>query len=379
MSNDTWDGVPFPCFYRNTGKDTASILARWLDGPCTIVAALFMFIGTVLAVRFLRKARLNRHLTSALYSLCFVDTLLMVGVLFYRSIEATGRIVLGTNVMYKHQAEIAFLRAIVSASTTASTLLVIYISIQRFVVVIRPLRYANWTQERSSRSGQSKSNPTDSSSSTAYSVQLLLRLSSINVIRDISFRTMFEPFLMTGKCDWHPTNLYFKLMQVPCWDEEHEEMVLNLYTSSRDQQNLGARALINALTQTIVPAILLESQKTAEWAEELKQKVSRAVSLFIAVKFLMLRTLPMFLDIMEVLGVLDHLDEETEYYLVLSILYRMSEFLVVLNSATNPLAYFGWRRWLQKSLRLQMIRKEEKAATKLLETGKIENAVVAEK
>ena len=70
----------------------------------------------------------------------------------------------------------------------------------------------------------------------------------------------------------------------------------------------------------------------------------------------------------------------------LSILVRISDFMIVLNSATNSLAYFGKKRfgglatgrtgrfrWLEKRLRLHILKKEERRQQKA--TGRRNNSV----
>ena len=55
--------------------------------------------------------------------------------------------------------------------------------------------------------------------------------------------------------------------------------------------------------------------------------------------------MPVFFDVYENLYGIE------SFGVVLSILVRISDFMIVLNSATNSLAYFGKKRWLEKRLR----------------------------
>ncbi|CAJ0587740.1 unnamed protein product, partial [Mesorhabditis spiculigera] len=332
-------------------------------------------------MKFLFKAGLNRNLTAALFSLCLVDAILMFGAVIFRSIEATGMIVFGTNLMYQHQRALIFVRLVVWSMITSSTLLVIYISLQRCLVVMRPLRYANNLQERSSRT-QRRSNPTDSFTS-AFSTRIPLGVSAIDFLREIQFRKLLKPylvpaFIILSSCLLNlPSFLEFGVSD--CWDEDHQQPAQHIFYKADDNKLIGTTALINMLTQTVLPAIvisiltvmtemkvqeslkerrrLFESQHRRQsivLTEELKEKVSRTVAIFIAVKFLILRTMPVFFDIWELIfGIMPYQD-------ILIIPFRISQFLIILNSATNTLAYFGRQRWLEKLLRLRMIRRQER-------------------
>ncbi|CAJ0932767.1 unnamed protein product, partial [Mesorhabditis belari] len=73
--------------------------------------------------------------------------------------------------------------------------------------------------------------------------------------------------------------------------------------------------------------------------------------------------MPVFFDVWEnMYGI-------QSFGVVLSILVRVSDFMIVLNSATNSLAYFGRKRWLERRLRLHMMKKEEKRARQLSVSG----------
>uniref|UniRef100_A0A914Z6D7 G-protein coupled receptors family 1 profile domain-containing protein n=1 Tax=Panagrolaimus superbus TaxID=310955 RepID=A0A914Z6D7_9BILA len=99
---------------------------------------------------------------------------------------------------------------------------------------------------------------------------------------------------------------------------------------------------------------LFESQqrrRSVILLEELKEKVSRAVGIFIAVKFLIFRSLPIFFDIYETIHGIE------SFGTIMSMLVRISDFAVVLNAATNSLAYFGRRQWLENRLKDRILRK----------------------
>ncbi|KAE9556385.1 hypothetical protein FO519_000425 [Halicephalobus sp. NKZ332] len=104
---------------------------------------------------------------------------------------------------------------------------------------------------------------------------------------------------------------------------------------------------------------LMESQnrqKSVILLDELKETVSRAVAIFIAVKFLLLRSLPAFFDLYETLHGIE------SFGTGMSILVRVSDFGVVLNSATNSLAYFGRRQWLENRLKERILKKHVRSS-----------------
>ncbi|RCN32668.1 hypothetical protein ANCCAN_21529 [Ancylostoma caninum] len=68
--------------------------------------------------------------------------------------------------------------------------------------------------------------------------------------------------------------------------------------------------------------------------------------------------MPVFFDLYENLYGIE------SFGVALSILVRISDFMIVLNSATNSLAYFGKKRWLEKRLRLRLLKRDEKRQEK---------------
>ncbi|CAJ0932945.1 unnamed protein product, partial [Mesorhabditis belari] len=313
------------CTYRYISTDPQTTFARWVDGPCTSLAAILALTGTVFAAKFLWKAGLNKHLTAALFSLCIVDSLLMCTVIFSYSIEAIGMVFLGTNVMYKNQGFTTSLHGVASSMTTSSTLLVIYITFQRFMVVIRPLRYANALQERSTRSTQRRMTQISipglknrKEPSSGDSTQLLPTLTPMDFVRELDLRKILKPYLiplfvvLLSFAINIPVHFEFTIE--PCWDWDHKDEATCPAATLFREDFARYKAVLNTLTQTVGPVAtislltlltemkvhrslkerrkLFESQKRSRavvLTEELKEKVSRTVSIFIAVKFLILR------------------------------------------------------------------------------------------
>ncbi|VDM68356.1 unnamed protein product, partial [Strongylus vulgaris] len=157
--------------------------------------------------------------------------------------------------------------------------------------------------------------------------------------------------------------IYFEFTVEKCFDAEHGvEASCPAPTVFRNSFT-RYKAILMTLTQTIGPVStililsvlteyrvhrslkkrrkLFESQKRSRsivLTEESKEKVSRTVAIFIAVKFLIFRSMPVFFDVYENLYGIE------SFGVALSILVRISDFMIVLNSATNSLAYFGKKR-----------------------------------
>jgi hypothetical protein len=72
----------------------------------------------------------------------------------------------------------------------------------------------------------------------------------------------------------------------------------------------------------------------------------------IATKFIILRSLPVLLDVYEVVHGID-------FSTTISLLVRISDFFVVLNTATNTLAYFGKTGWLENKLRGRLLKRSK--------------------
>uniref|UniRef100_A0A7E4W363 G_PROTEIN_RECEP_F1_2 domain-containing protein n=1 Tax=Panagrellus redivivus TaxID=6233 RepID=A0A7E4W363_PANRE len=275
----------------NIEESIVQNVAMIVDGPITFFAALLALVGGHYAIKFLRQAGLNKDLTAALYTLAICDTILILACIFYHSIEATSLLIFGDNLMWNHQQTVLITYGAVNAATTASTLLVVIITFQRFFVVWWPLKYAS-LQDRSQKPFN------------LFKTVIRMATETVGPIFTISFITIIT---------------------------EHK-----VYTS------LQARRKLFESQHRRRSVILLE---------ELKEKVSRAVAIFIAIKFIILRSLPVFFDLNETINGID------SFGTAISILVRISDFGVVLNSATNSLAYFGRKQWLENRLKGRLLRK----------------------
>ncbi|KAI6236010.1 G-PROTEIN-RECEP-F1-2 domain-containing protein [Aphelenchoides besseyi] len=364
-------------------------IALYLDGPLTLLFAAFALLGTRLAVKFLAQARLNRDLTSALYVLCFCDAFLIVMVVIYHSIEATGLLVLNRNTMWNHQATVVLTHGLVSAATTASTLLVVYITFQRFLVVWWPLKYAN-IRDRQKRNDTYRSSTfrkistnedPDSIVSTTRrqnSVPKLWRRKTVPSFKNVIRPFIFPVFVVVISFLLNST-VFFEFELTECYAAEHATIATQFFpTELRQSQTYHTlRTIIFMATQTVGPIsfisfltviteykvnaslksrrLLFESQqrrRSVVMLQELKEKLSRFVAIFIAMKFIILRSLPVFFDLYELACGIEC------FGTILSILVRFSDFAVVLNSATNSLAYVRPFR-LESKLRGRIIRRSQ--------------------
>ncbi|VDM55581.1 unnamed protein product [Angiostrongylus costaricensis] len=157
--------------------------------------------------------------------------------------------------------------------------------------------------------------------------------------------------------------VYFEFTVERCFDTEHGIEASCPAPTVFRHSFAHYKAILMTLTQTIGPVVtilvlsllteyrlhrslkrrrkLFESQQRSRsmmLIEESKEKVSRTVAIFIAVKFLIFRSMPVFFDVYENLYGIE------SFGVVLSILVRISDCMIVLNSATNSLAYFGKKR-----------------------------------
>ncbi|EGT53147.1 hypothetical protein CAEBREN_23579, partial [Caenorhabditis brenneri] len=423
METDYEGGMP-NCTYRYPfppEKDTISAYALLIDGPCTCIAALLSMIGARYAIKFLCRAGLNKELTAALFALCAIDSLLLLTVFLFYGIEAMSLLFFRTNIMYDKQDFTYNLHGIASSLTTASvcikqllvipsfqyqllfqTALVIYITFLRFMVVIQPLRFATSMASNHRRTGSkavrkgstqlddSVTNNTTFSRGTFNSSSIKRHFNLKEVIRPF-----YIPFIFILISFSVNIPIFFEFTTTKCFDVEHNVEATNpeptVFRSSAKY-----KAVLMTLTQTIGPVSIIlvlsilteykihvslkarrklfESQQRSRsvvLSEELKEKVSRTVAVFIAVKFLIFRTMPIFFDIYENLYGIDG------WGTVMSIMVRVSDFGIVLNTATNSLAYFGKKQWVEKRLRLRLMKKEEKRnakATLLVHGGNSLNA-----
>ncbi|CAO4374651.1 unnamed protein product [Caenorhabditis nigoni] len=389
-----YEGGMLNCTYRYPyppEKDTISAYALLIDGPCTCVAALLSMIGARYAIKFLCRAGLNKELTAALFALCAIDSLLLLTVFLFYGIEAMSVLFFRTNIMYDKQDFTYNLHGIASSLTTASTALVIYITFLRFMVVVRPLRFATSMASNHRRTG-SKAVRKGSAAQLEDSVTTNTTFSrgtfnSSSIKRHYNLREMIRPFytpflfiLLSFSVN---IPIFFEFTTTKCFDVEHNAEATNPEATVFRSSFAKYKAVLMTLTQTIGPVSIIlvlsilteykvhmslkarrklfESQQRSRsvvLSEELKERVSRTVAVFIAVKFLIFRTMPIFFDVYENLYGIDG------WGTVMSIMVRVSDFGIVLNTATNSLAYFGKKRWIEKRLRLRLMKKEEKRNAK---------------
>ncbi|KAI1714470.1 hypothetical protein DdX_08565 [Ditylenchus destructor] len=372
------------CTYRYdlTPEDDQFIgtVSLYLDGPLTLLAAVLALVGGHFAVRFLGRAGLNKDLTAALYMLCICDAFLIIMVVLYHSIEASSILLTGSNAMWNEQDSVLYTHGVVSAATTASTLLVVFITFQRFLVVLWPMKYAKPT-----RAGIPV-RKTSSVEDVELSNGLLTRTLSKRLFhrKTPSLKKAIRPFMFPACVVAFAiainSTVFFEFELVECFAFAHRQLSTHLFpTALRQSQTYNAvRTVIMMTTQTVGPIstislltviteykvhaslkarrILFEAQhrrRSVVMVEELKEKLSRTVAIFIAVKFLILRSLPIFFDIYETFYGIE------SFGIILSILVRLSDFGVVLNAATNSLAYFGRTSWFEMRLRGRLMKKRQ--------------------
>ncbi|KAH7730952.1 Protein M04G7.3 b [Aphelenchoides avenae] len=284
-------------------------------------------------------------------------------VVCYHSIESTSILLTGANVMWDQQALVVVTHGVVSAATTASTLLVVFITFQRFLVVWWPLRKCLSEDTRATRiqsqvNIEVKGNP--------------LNQRHIGYGRGKLGALVLFSFMLNS-------TVFFEFTMSPCFAVEHEQLSTHLVPTAlrQNQAYNGLRTVAMMATQTIGPISIIslltaitehkvysslrarkmlfecqQRRRSVVLSEELREKLSRTVAIFIAVKFIILRSLPVFFDLYETMNGIE------SFGVVLSILVRMSDFGVVMNSATNSLAYFGKTKWLENRLRGRLLRKQ---------------------
>ncbi|VDL81755.1 unnamed protein product [Nippostrongylus brasiliensis] len=334
----------------------------------------------------------------------------MMTVFLFYCIEAIGVLFLNTNLMYNHQ---------LTNTRMFQTMLVIYITFLRFMVVMRPLRYAPATYTRNFKTvikfklihdnfstKQRKSSVNDHDScvgSQRGSGRVSFKSSKELLPLRKYIRSCLLPGLVVFLCFAVNIPVYFEFTVERCFDQQHGVeascpaptvfrhsftrykailmtltqtvgpvvtiLVLSVLTEYRVHRSLKKRKKEEAETIILryklepgggvdeMPAIrsahllylpvfrLFESQQRSRsivLTEESKEKVSRTVAIFIAVKFLIFRSMPVFFDVYENLYGIE------SFGVALSILVRISDFMIVLNSATNSLAYFGKKRLVEK-------------------------------
>ncbi|VDM45929.1 unnamed protein product [Toxocara canis] len=359
------------CTYRYTGmNESLKMFSLWMDGPVTIAAVVLALVGAHFAVRFLARAAISRELTASLYLLCISDCGLMLSVFFFYSIEATGLLLLNENLMWQSQPTVRIMHGIASFATTASTLLVTYVTFQRFLVVHFPLRYISIAQWDTRKTPSRKLSTTVEDDSRQFFTE---RATIARSVDSSTLRKKLRPFAVPSMvilCSLALNiSVFFEFTVSECFNVERNALSTHLKpTDLRNSKTYsGYRAVIMMVSQTIAPISMItlltiiteyhvhkclqqrkrlfENQhrlRSVVLSEQLKERVSRTVSIFIAIKFIILRSLPLFFDLYEITHGIE------AFGFTMSILVRISDFAVVLNSATNSLAYFGKRRWLEK-------------------------------
>ncbi|KHN75019.1 hypothetical protein Tcan_09682 [Toxocara canis] len=344
------------CTYRYTGmNESLKMFSLWMDGPVTIAAVVLALVGAHFAVRFLARAAISRELTASLYLLCISDCGLMLSVFFFYSIEATGLLLLNENLMWQSQ---------------PTTLLVTYVTFQRFLVVHFPLRYISIAQWDTRKTPSRKLSTTVEDDSRQFFTE---RATIARSVDSSTLRKKLHPFAVPSMvilCSLALNiSVFFEFTVSECFNVERNALSTHLKpTDLRNSKTYsGYRAVIMMVSQTIAPISMItlltiiteyhvhkclqqrkrlfENQhrlRSVVLSEQLKERVSRTVSIFIAIKFIILRSLPLFFDLYEITHGIE------AFGFTMSILVRISDFAVVLNSATNSLAYFGKRRWLEK-------------------------------
>uniref|UniRef100_A0AC34QT09 G-protein coupled receptors family 1 profile domain-containing protein n=1 Tax=Panagrolaimus sp. JU765 TaxID=591449 RepID=A0AC34QT09_9BILA len=377
------------CTYRYDYDHESNMLVRnvsvIIDGPITLLAAVFALVGAHFSIKFLRGAGLNRDLTAALYSLAICDAFLIFTVVLYHSIEATSLFLFDVNVMWNKQKAVLITYGLVSLASTVSTLLVVIITLQRFCVVWWPLYFNNYSE----RSIRSETNSRKVSNSYEYETKRTLRtMVSLQMKNGRWFtknelRPYLVPFFVIICSTIVNLPVFFEFHLEPCifWQYFTVTEQLTATEMRLSQAYNFLRTVIMMATQTVGPIIIIscitcateykvykslqarrrlfESQnrrRSIIILEELRETMSRAVAIFIAVKFLLLRSLPIFFDLYETIHGID------SFGTTMTLLVRISDFAIVLNSATNSLAYFGRKHWLENKLKERILRKHKNSS-----------------
>uniref|UniRef100_A0A1I7RIP2 7TM_GPCR_Srx domain-containing protein n=1 Tax=Bursaphelenchus xylophilus TaxID=6326 RepID=A0A1I7RIP2_BURXY len=340
----------------------------------------------------LRKAQetpVKSYVYEALYVLCFCDSFLIINVSVNHAFEATGILIADYNPMWDKQNYVLLTHGLCTIATTASTMLVVYITFQRFLVVWWPLKYAKLCDRKRKPEHQPfrrLSSQMDSDWTTSsYRRTLSFKIPGQNALKRKtmpSFKKILRPFLfpvLIVLCSVIiSSSVFYEFYSAPCLNMIHRKMAVylkvtdlrthQLYNSIRTVIMMVTQAigpvttisLLTALTEYKVQAslkarrLLFESQqrrRSLVQMEEMKEKLSRFVAIFIAVKFIVLRSLPSFFDVYELVYGIESFGR------VLSTLVNYSDFAVVLNSATNSFAYFGKAGWIESKLRGRLLRK----------------------
>ncbi|NP_001360540.1 G-protein coupled receptors family 1 profile domain-containing protein [Caenorhabditis elegans] len=407
-TDDNWTVFTklYSCQYR--ASDDSPQFTLWLDGPVTISAAIFSAIGTVYAIGFLRNGHLNRRMSAALYTLCLMDFMLTMTTVLFLSIEPLSILLFRTNIFYQHQDMILILYGIRNSFAMSSPMLVCYITYIRYRVVNNPLKFAShYGRSRKSISASKMSTAAQPSSTESakftisFPAEMFYEFHTRSNAgkRGANFRRFFRPFLvpilLVILCFVIHSTSYFEFNLITCFDEVHqtESKMLQMTQLRGDSYwYFQFKVALTMTTETLGPMLfistlslfteykmhqnvkerrrLFESQKRSRntlVTEELKDKASKALAVFIVVKFLILRSLPTLIDLYEVL-----IENSINFGPFMTKVTRISDFLVILNSATNTLAYFGkvrFEKWLERRIRCRIVKKEAKEILSTSLTG----------
>uniref|UniRef100_A0A8R1DV69 G_PROTEIN_RECEP_F1_2 domain-containing protein n=1 Tax=Caenorhabditis japonica TaxID=281687 RepID=A0A8R1DV69_CAEJA len=365
-------------------------------GPITLAAAALSAVGTVFAVRFLQRGHLNRGMSAALYTLCLMDFMLMMTTVLFLSIESMSMLFLDYNAFYEHQSMILTLYGIRNSFAMSSPMLVCYITYTRYRVVNNPLKFAsNFSRTRKSISVNKMNTIQNTSEAAKFTISFPSEMLSDFHSRSntgkmgVNFKRFFRPFLvpilLVVFCFAIHITSYYEFFLIDCFNRPYSTVSTMLHPTElrNNYWYFQFKVALTMATETVGPMLfisilslfteykihanvlarrrLFESQKRSRdtlVTEELKDKASKALAVFIVVKFLILRSLPTFIDLYEVL-----IGDNNNFSLFMSVLTRVSDFLVILNSATNTLAYFGkvrFEKWLERRIRCRIVKKEAK-------------------
>ncbi|TMS37563.1 hypothetical protein L596_004466 [Steinernema carpocapsae] len=393
MSSNFVDGAVLEnCTYRYTHMDgTLRTVSLWLDGPATMIATVLAMFGARYAIKFLLSAGLNSHLTAALYFLCISDSSQMLAVLVMYSLEANSQFFWGLNIMWRMQYLLIYVHSVVAVTTSLSTMLVVYITFLRLVVIFWPMKFPARTLRRKNTSKKYSSNDHDASingmppKEPKTKPQLTL----------VDFKKRVKPYMyplaIAALCIIINYGSLLEFEVLKCFSMQNGVAANCLAPTPFRFENWYQtyRTILNSVTQTVVPVSLIfiatcaieyrvylsfqnrrtlfdgQRNRCAERCDQLKEKMAHTVGIFIAVKFLILRSMPVIFDIYEMAYGIE------QFGTTMSIFVRVSDFCILLNTATNCLAYFGKMNWVEKRLRKRILKKEATKTDKVELLGRV--------
>ncbi|KAK0397966.1 hypothetical protein QR680_002362 [Steinernema hermaphroditum] len=374
------------CTYRYSNMEgTLRHVSLWLDGPSTMIATILALWGAKYAIKFLLSAGLNCHLTAALYFLCLSDSSQMLGVLVMYSLEANSEFFWGINIMSGMQRLLIYVHSIVAVTTSLSTMLVVYITFLRLVVIFWPMKFPARTLRRKNTSKKYSSNEHEVSMNGTSQKEPKMKPQITIVDLKKRVKPYMYPLGIAIFCIMINYGSLLEYFVIPCYsDQDGVGECLSPTPFRFENWYQTYRTLLNSITQTVVPVSLIfiatcateyrvylsfrsrrtlfdgQRNRCAERCDQLKEKMAHTVGIFIAVKFLILRSMPVIFDIYEMCYGIE------QFGTTMSILVRVSDFCIILNTATNCLAYFGKMNWVEKKLRQRILKKEATKADKEL-------------